>query len=526
MILNAYFRLRPDTIHRMKTTTTLSLIAFLFVGTAQAQSDLTLKTRRYRQQNERKLLDEFMGLLAIPNVVYDTAGIQQTADYVAAMLKRRGIEPQRLDGKIKGVPPAIYGEVLVPGATKTVVFYAHYDGQPVNPSQWAEGLKPFDPVLYSNSVDAGGKQIALPKPGETIDPNWRIYGRSTSDDKAGVFTILAAYDALKTLNVTPTANLKFFFEGEEEAGSTHLNEILERHKDKLTSDLWIICDGPVHQTGRKQVLFGVRGDVNMEVKVYASKRPLHSGHYGNWAPNPAMMLARLLASMKDDNGNVLIKGFYDDVTPLTSLEKQALARIPSVDAQLRQELGFTTADGGGKSLAELLMRPSLNINGIASANVGKLAANVIPISATAALDLRLVLGNDARRQVQKVIDHVVAQGYYVTQQESITDEERAKYPRIARITAKSGYNAQRTPMDLPIAQTVVRAVQSTVNGDIVLQPSLGGSLPLYLFDQILRTPTITVPIANHDNNQHAENENLRLQNLWDGLETYVALMRL
>lgn len=501
-------------------------LAWLLTDTVYAQSELTLKTRTYRQQNERQLLDEFMGLLAIPNVVYDTVGIQKTADYVAGMLKRRGIEPQRLDGKTKGVPPAIYGEVLVPGATKTVVFYAHYDGQPVNPNQWADGLKPFEPTLYSASLDAGGKAIAMPKAGEPINPNWRIYGRSTSDDKAGVFAILAAYEAMTKLNVKPTANLKFFFEGEEEAGSAHLNEILERHKDKLKSDLWIICDGPVHQTGRKQVLFGVRGDVNLELKVFASKRPLHSGHYGNWAPNPAMMLARLLTSMKDDDGNVLIKGFYDDVTPLTDLEKQALAKIPPVDEQLKKELGFTVAEGGGKPLADLLMRPSLNINGFASANVGKLAANVIPTSATAALDLRLVLGNDAKRQVQKVIDHVVAQGYYVTQQESITDEERAKYPRIARIVAKSGYNAQRTRMDLPIAQTVVKAVQSTVGGDIVLQPSLGGSLPLYLFDQILKTPTITVPIANHDNNQHAENENLRLQNLWDGLETYVSLMRL
>lgn len=507
-------------------TIVLVLASLLLAGTIHAQSDLTLKTRAYRQQNERRLLTEFMGLLALPNVVYDTAGIQKTATYIADMLKRRGIDPQRLEGRTKGVPPAIYGEVLVPGATKTIVFYAHYDGQPVNPNQWAEGLRPFEPVLYSNALDAGGRDVALTETGDPIDPNWRIYGRSTSDDKAGVFTILAAYDALMKLNVKPTANLKFFFEGEEEAGSAHLNEILERHKDKLKSDLWIICDGPVHQTGRKQVLFGVRGDVNLELKVYGAKRPLHSGHYGNWAPNPAMLLARLLTSMKADDGTVLIKGFYDDVTPLTDLEKQALARIPSVDAQMRQELGFTQADGAGKSLAELLTRPSLNINGVASANVGKLAANVIPTSATAALDLRLVLGNDARRQVQKVIDHVVAQGYYVTQQESITDEERAKYPRIARIVAKSGYNAQRTPMNLPIAQTVVNAVQSTVKEAVVLQPSLGGSLPLYLFDQILQTPTITVPIANHDNNQHAENENLRLQNLWDGLETYVALMRL
>lgn len=504
----------------------LLLITLLIAFCARAQSELTLKTRAYRQRNERRLLDEFMGLIAIPNVVYDTVNIQKTANYITDMLRRRGIDPQRLDGRTKGVPPAIYGEVLVPGAAKTVVFYAHYDGQPVNPNQWAEGLKPFEPVFYTGRLDDGGQPVARPEGDESINPDWRIYGRSTSDDKAGVFAILAAYDALVKMNVRPTVNLKFFFEGEEEAGSVHLNEILERHKDKLKSDLWIICDGPVNQTGRKQISFGVRGDINLELKVFGAKRPLHSGHYGNWAPNPAMMLAQLLASMKDADGNVLIKGFYDDVTPLSDAEKQALARIPSVDAQVRQELGFARAEGGGRSLAELLMRPSLNINGFASANVGKLAANVIPTSATAALDLRLVLGNDARRQVQKVIDHVAAQGYYVTQQESITDEERAKYPKIARIVAKPGYNAQRTPMSLPIAQNVIKAVQSTVNHDVVLQPSMGGSLPLYLFEQILNTPTISVPIANHDNNQHAENENLRIQNLWDGLETYVALMRL
>jgi acetylornithine deacetylase/succinyl-diaminopimelate desuccinylase-like protein len=326
------------------------------------------------------------------------------------------------------------------------------------------------------------------------------------------------------LTFPPTTNLKFFFEGEEEAGSTHLAEILDKHKDKLTSDLWIICDGPVHQSGRKQVVFGVRGDVNMEIKVYAAKRPLHSGHYGNWAPNPGMALTTLLASMKDSTGRVLVKGFYDDVTPLTAAEKQALARIPPVDESLRQELGFGRAEGGGQSLVELITQPSLNVSGLASANVGKLTANVIPTSATAVLDLRLVLGNDDRRQVQKVIDHVVAQGYYVTQNESITDAERLRYPRIARVTAKDGYNAQRTPMDLPIAQTVIRAVQSTVVEPIVLLPSSGGSLPLYVFQKYLGTPTVTVPIANHDNNQHAENENLRLQNLWDGLETYVALM--
>ncbi|HEY1054592.1 MAG TPA: M20/M25/M40 family metallo-hydrolase, partial [Emticicia sp.] len=375
-------------------------------------------------------------------------------------------------------------------------------------------------------LEKGGKIIPTPKSTEGINPEWRIYGRSASDDKAGVFAILSAYQILKNLNIQPSVNIKFFFEGEEEAGSTHLAEILEKHTDKLRSDLWIICDGPVHQSGRKQVVFGVRGDVNMEVKVYASKRPLHSGHYGNWAPNPAMMLVRLLASMKDDEGKVLIKGFYEDVVPFTATERNAISRVPSVDDQMRNELGFMKPEGGGKSLVELINLPSLNINGIASANVGKMAANVIPTSATAALDLRLVLGNDVQRQVKKVIEHIKAQGYYVTQNESITDEERMKYPMIARVQVGKGYNAQRTKMDLPIAQNVIKAIQSTVKEEIVLMPSLGGSLPLFLFEKYLGTPTITVPIANHDNNQHAENENIRIQNIWNGIETYIALMKM
>ncbi len=405
------------------------------------------KTRAYRQSHENELLEEYMGLLAIPNIVYDTVGIQKTADYIVKMMQNKGIDAIRLDSKTKGTPPAIYGEVKVPNATKTVIFYAHYDGQPVNPNQWAAGIEPFKPVFLDASLEKEGKIIPIPNKTDKINPEWRIYGRSASDDKAGVFAILSAFDILKKNGINPSVNIKFFFEGEEEAGSIHLPEILEKHKERLKSDLWIICDGPVHQSGKKQVVFGVRGDVNMEVKVYASKRPLHSGHYGNWAPNPAMLLAQLLSSMKDKNGKVLIKGFYDDVVPLTKMERKAIENVPSVDAQMMEELGFIQPEGGGKSLVELINLPSLNINGFSSANTGKLAANVIPVSATAALDLRLVLGNDSEKQVQKVINHIKSQGYYVSTNESISDEERQKYPLIARVLAKKGYNAQRTPMD-------------------------------------------------------------------------------
>src|SRR2546425_4655594 len=368
-----------------------------------------------------------------------------------------------------------------------------------------------------------GKIVSLPTSGE-INSEWRIYARGASDDKAGVMGIITAFDALKASGLTPSLNIKFLFEGEEEAGSPHLGEIIDLHKDLLTADAWIICDGPVHQSGRKQVVFGVRGDQNVDVTVYGAKRPLHSGHYGNWAPNPAMLLARLLASMKNDTGRVTIAGWYDGVEPLGEAERKAIAEVPAYDDELRSQLGLARTEGNGQSLLELINEPSLNINGMSSGDVGALARNVIPTTATAVLDLRLVKGNDHQRQVQRLIEHIRKQGFFVIDHDP-TDAERKQHALIAKVIARSGgYNAERTRMDLPISIALIAAVQSTSKDPIVKLPTSGGSLPLSIITDHLRTVTMTVPIANYDNNQHAENENLRLQNLWDGIETWAAVM--
>jgi acetylornithine deacetylase/succinyl-diaminopimelate desuccinylase-like protein len=237
-----------------------------------------------------------------------------------------------------------------------------------------------------------------------------------------------------------------------------------------------------------------------------------------------MMLAKLLSSMKNDDGKVTIKGFYDDVTPLSPSERKALQEVPSVDEQMKSELGISAVETKGASLSEAINQPSLNINGMQSGNVGKMASNQIPTYATAVIDLRLVLGNDWQRQQQKVISHIKDQGYYVTDHEP-DDEERKKYGKIIKVIPGSdGYNAQRTSMDLPIIEKVVGAVKATTKDQVVLQPTMGGSLPLFLFEKYLAAKTITVPIANHDNNQHAENENIRLKNLFDGMETMASLM--
>ncbi|HEY6503693.1 MAG TPA: M20/M25/M40 family metallo-hydrolase [Chitinophagaceae bacterium] len=495
-----------------------------FAHFSEAQSPATLTIRKYGQQHANAIITEFRSFLSLPNVARDTVNIQKNAAFIMSMMNKRGIQKvQLLQANTAGVPPVVYGEVMVPGAKQTLVFYAHYDGQPVNPAQWAKGLDPFQPALFSGAIDKNGANIPFPADGN-YNKEWRIYARGSSDDKAGVDAILNAYDALKKSGLTPACNLKFFFEGEEEAGSPHLAEILEKYKSILQSDLWIICDGPVHQSGKKQIAFGVRGDAHLDLTVYASKRPLHSGHYGNWAPNPAMMLAKLLASMKDDNGKVTIKGFYDDVVPLSPLEKKALQEVPSVDEQMKSELGINTVEMKGASLNEAINQPSLNINGMQSGNVGKMASNQIPTYATAVIDLRLVLGNDWRRQQQKVISHIRDQGYYVTDHEP-TDEERTKYAKIIKvIPGNDGYDAQRTSMDLPVIEKVTGAVKATTKDQVVLLPTMGGSLPLILIEKYLGAKTIIVPIANHDNNQHAENENIRLQNLFDGIETMASLM--
>lgn len=496
----------------------------MFVQFVSAQSQDILTIRKFREQNSNAIINEFVNFLSIPNLTKDTEGIQTNTDFIMQMMSKRGLQNiQLLKPASAGAPPAIYGEVNVPNAKQTLIFYAHYDGQPVNATQWAQGLEPFTPKLFTAAIDKDGSNISFPND-NNYNPEWRIYARSSSDDKAGVVAILNAYEAIKKTGIQPSFNLKFFFEGEEEAGSTHLNEILEKNKSLLQSDLWIICDGPVHQTGKKQIVFGVRGDAHLDLTVYASKRPLHSGHYGNWAPNPAMMLAKLLASMKGDNGRVTVKDFYKDVIPLTASEKKALQQVPSVDEQMKNELGISAVEMPGVTLEEAINMPSLNINGMQSGNVGKMASNQIPTYATAVIDLRLVLGNDWQKQQQKVIDHIKAQGYFVTDHEP-TDDERKKYGKIIKVIAgNDGYNAQRTSLDLPIARKVIDAVKTTTSDQVVLQPTMGGSLPLFLFEKYVNAKTITVPIANHDNNQHAENENICLQNLFDGIETMAALM--
>jgi acetylornithine deacetylase/succinyl-diaminopimelate desuccinylase-like protein len=479
-------------------TTLAGTLLFSAVLSGQTPADAA---RQWRVAHEQQILQEFTALLSNPNVASNTTNIRRNADMLVEMLQRRHVAAKLL--LAPDANPVVYGEITTPGAKHTIVFYAHYDGQPVNPEDW-ETKTPFTPVT------------------RMVNGEPRIYARSASDDKAATLAQLTALDALQAAHIPLKANLRFVWEGEEEAGSTHLGSVLEKYRNELGGDVWLICDGPVDQSGRQSVVFGARGVTHLAITVYGPNRELHSGHYGNWAPNPAMMLAQLLAGMEDETGHVLVPHFYDGIAPLTPLEEQAIAEAPCNEDKLRQEFALGHTNGGGKPLVALLNEPTLNIDGMASARTGAKANNVVPSTATVDIDLRLVKGLDWKTQQQRVVDYVAAQGYFIA--DAPPDKTMLlAHPKVAFVKRDPvGYNAVRTPMDLPIAQEVIAAVESA-RGPVVMLPTMGGSVPLEVIEKALNTHTITVPIANYDNNQHSANENIRLQNLWDGIETMAVL---
>ena len=488
---------------------------------AQASAaTLQQNIREYRAAHDNEIVRELSAFLAIPNLASDSLGIRRNADHLMAMMRARGIAARLLQSPTGG-PPAVYGELPAPGAARTVVFYAHYDGQPVDTTQWA--TPPWRPVLRDKPLELGGKAIEIPDAPGSLAGEWRLYGRSASDDKAPIVAFLSALDALRAFRIAPSVNLKFFFEGEEEAGSGHLRSILEQNTSLLRADAWLFGDGPVHQSRRQQIVFGVRGVTGAELTVYGPSHGLHSGHYGNWAPNPVALLANLIASMRDDDGRIRIAHYYDDVTPISAAERRALAQIPAVDSALRVEVELDSTEASDAPLVERIMLPALNLRGIRGGGVGATASNTIPTEATASIDFRLVPRQTPEHVRQLVEAHLRAKGYTIVDH-TPTPAERMQHARIVKVTWESGYPATRVSMESLLAQAVSRATQEALGAPVVRLPTLGGSLPLYTFESVLHAPVIVLPIVNHDNNQHSSNENVRLQNLFDGMQVYAGVV--
>jgi acetylornithine deacetylase/succinyl-diaminopimelate desuccinylase-like protein len=511
---------------------------------AQGAARTAQQVHDWRKENETRVIDELRAFLSIPNFASDTVNIQRNATKLVEMLEARGFATQLLP--IEGRGPVVFGLLASPDAKRTIIFYMHYDGQSVDPATWT-GTKPYEPALRDGPLEYGGRIIPFPSGGGAhYNDDWRLYARSAADDKSPIIALLAAIDALRAKNIHLGVNVKVVFDGEEEGGSPNLEKTLMAHRDLLAGDLLINGDGPVHQSGRMMITFGNRGIVSAQITVYGPLRPLHSGHYGNWVPNPAMRLAQLLATMKDENGHVRIKDFYSGIEPLGPTALKALDEMPKNEADLEKEFAINEPEGGGKRLVELLTQPSLNVDGLRSADIGEQSRTVIPDQAAAAIDMRLVKNIMPQMQFDRLAAHVRAQGYFVTADEPTADERRS-HAKVARVAmSKGAYPASMTSMDLPISKALADVVSQVscgywlawtkVNGHeeethidecegkgVLKLPILGGSVPMYIFEN-LKLPVIGVPIVNYDDNQHSPNENLRIGHFWRGIEVYAAIL--
>lgn len=478
--------------------------AVLSLALSLQTGDLRQSVGEYVAQHEQPIVDELLELLAIPNVAADRANIRRNADHLRALLTRHGLRADILETSGN---PLVYGSLDVPGAGRTVLFYCHYDGQPVDPSKWTQP-DPFTPVVRGQGRDA------------------RVHARSAADDKAPIVALLAALDALKAGGLAPTSNVRVILDGEEEASSPSLVPAIARYRDKLRADVMVILDGPSHSSGRPTLVYGARGIVTLDLTVYGPRSGVHSGNYGNWIPNPAMRLAALLATLKDDDGRVRVAGYYDAVAPLTAEERAMLDAVPEDGARMLETFGVAAPEKAYPKLQDALQHPTLNIRGLASAFVGPGARTIVPDRATAAIDLRLVKETPAADLVAKLRRHVEKQGFHLVDAEPDA-ATRARYGKLARLTVTGPVmNAFRTPVSDPQAKAILASMTRTFGAPPVQLRTLGGSVPIAPFIDALGFPALLVPIVNFDNNQHEENENLRLGALFDGIVTIAAVLRM
>ena len=467
---------------------------------------------------------EYLELLSLPNVSTSPADVQKNAAWLEAAFRKRGFATRQFENKGRPLVFAAYGGNRA--SKKTVLFYLHFDGQPVVPSQWAQ-KHPFQPVVKRRGADGKWAEVdraELIRPG--FDPELRVFGRSSSDDKGPIVMFLALFDLLRAKKIDPAVNVKVLLDSEEEVNSPGIASAVAANTALLTSDAVVLLDGPVHASGRPTVAFGNRGIVTATLTVYGPRAPLHSGHFGNWVPNPAMRLARLLASMKDEDGRVAVPGWYAR-TILTDADRKVLSEVPDDEAALKKRVGIAAQEIVGATYQESLQFPSLNVQGLASASVGDKAANIIPRDAVAEMDLRTTVESGPAYLLDLLKKHVEAQGWHLVAEEP-TDDERARWPKLARLGAHLPAEAARQPVDSPIGRWASTAIagawQAGNSAALIRIRMMGGTLPTREIVGPLKAPFVLVPVVNPDNNQHAYDENLRMGHFLSGMRTMAALL--
>ncbi len=466
-------------------------------------------------------LPQLKELLAIPNDAVYPDDIELNVKWCETHFKKRGFSTKRLNTKT--VPLLLAERHSTKKDAKTVLVYLQVDGQPVDPNFWYQE-NPYTAVLKEKSIDGGWDEIAWEKLLEqNPDPEWRIFARSTSDSKGAVNMFLTAMDMINEEAFQPDFHLKVIMDFEEELGSPHLPQAVLDYKEDLSSDMLVIFDGPRHLKNQPTLTFGARGITTITLKVFGPYFPQHSGHYGNYVPNPAVRLAQLISSMKDDKGRVTIPGFYDGIT-LSDDVKSILANVPDDEQNIKVKMGIAEPDGVAPNYQEALQYPSLNVRGMSSGWVGEESRTIVPSSAVAEIDMRLVIESDPDRLLSLVRKHIESQGYKIVDDKP-TAAERLKNNKLCSFTYETSYLAFRTDFDSDIGHWLDRALTKAFNKTPIKQRTSGGSIPISPFVNELGIPAVTVPTVNRDNNQHSPNENIRFGNYVDGIKTIYFVLK-
>lgn len=507
-----------------------------FVFSIQAQQK---KLDKIAYEYAQKSFQNFREMLSIFSDAHYPNKTYENVTWCKQQFEARGFTTQELKTKPRGFTtqelntkrlPLLLATRKAKGAKKTILIYLQIDGQPVDTSAWFQE-NPWKPVLKQRNAKYNPSEDDLSKEWEEIlwenlskkyNPEYRIFARATSDAKGPAAMFLAALDAAAKLKVKPNYNIKVIMDFEEELGSPNLPQAVKDYQKELAADALIIYDGPRHISNQPTLVYGARGIATVELEVFGPRKALHSGHYGNYAPNPALTLSQLLVSMKDRNGRVVIPGWYDGIT--LSLEvKKILKQVPDDEQDIRKKIGISKIDKVATNYQEAIQYPSLNILGIESGWVRKETRTIVPATAIAELDIRLVKESDPDKLIKLLKKHIEAQGFYFVNEQP-TEAERRQYDKLIRFESKVFYQAFRTDFNTKVGKWLRRAMKTAFGKKPIQIRMAGGSIPISPFVTTLNIPAVLVPTVNYDNNQHSPNENIRVGNYVEGVKTFLAIL--
>ena len=478
------------------------------------KQDLDELSLKYAKESFQELYEFF----SISNDANYPEQIEPNVKWCEKAFSKRGFKTQRLE---TSTVPLLLATRENPKAKKTVLVYLQVDGQPVDTTKWHQP-NPYIPALKEKNANGSWNIIPWNKLEGEINNDWRIFSRSASDARGPDMMFLKAIDILNDFKFKPDYNLKVIMDFEEELGSPNLPKAVLENKELLAADMLVIFDGPRHLSNQPTLSYGARGIAQITIEVFGPRSPLHSGNYGNYVPNPAMKLSQLLATMWQEDGRVAIPGWYDGIT-ISDEVKEILKQVPDDEAQIQKDFGIASTDNIGTNFQEAIQYPALGILGMEAAWVGKETRTVIPASATAEMNIRLVKETNGDRMVLLVKKHVENQGFHLIEGEP-TEEERLTYKKLARFNSKVSYGAFRTEFNTEVGEWLRKGMQYAFGENPIQIRTMGGSIPISPFVITLGIPAVGVPTVNPDKNQHSPNENIRLGNYIDGIKTITAIL--